>query len=111
MNTWNTMPLADANQIQRVLSLLEVLTHDDSIPITAYLQDHYGASFLELLVHTGMESRLLETQLEQLCKNELVIRQISIAETRYLLNLSLCRELAMFADKLAGRGFDASRNL
>lgn len=94
------MPLANANLIQRVLLLLETLTHEDSLPIIACLQENNGASFLELLVQTGLESRTLEMQLDLLCDHTLVIRQSNIIETSYRLNLDLYGKLARVAEKL-----------
>lgn len=81
MNTRNTTKTHIHNRAERALHLLETLHQPDTSGILRYLLDHGQASFLELTIHTGMDSESLEFRLERLCTSSLVRQRSSLLET------------------------------
>lgn len=81
MNTRNTTKTHIHNRAERALHLLETLHQPDTTGILRYLLDHGQASFLELTIHTGMDSESLEFRLERLCTSSLVRQRSSLLET------------------------------
>jgi hypothetical protein len=101
MDTRNTKLLAGASELQRSLFRLEALTADQALPVTAYLIKIQSATFLEILVNTGLESSELEKCLEALCDAGVIKPVDSIFENRYLLDHDKLRKLSILAGKLA----------
>ena len=101
MNTRNTKLLAGASELQRSLYRLEALIVDASPPIVTYLIEVQSATFLEILVNTGLESSDLEKCLEALCETGVVNAVDNIFENRYELNAGKLRTLTNLAAQIA----------
>ena len=102
MNILNTMPSIKADPLERALFLLNTLTQEDNRAVVDYLVENGNADFLELLVHTGMDSSELETQLELLCEADLLICRSAVTKEQYELNKRQVQKLAELGGKLAG---------
>lgn len=102
MNTRNTTNTHIHNRAERAMHLLETLQQPHCTGILRYLLDHGQASFLELTIHTGMDSESLEFQLERLCSSSLVRQRSSLLEAdRFEPNLSKLRRVTAVVKQLA----------
>lgn len=80
MNTRNTTNTATRGRTEHALQLLETLRHSDAVGILKYLLDNGQASFLELTIHSGMDSESLEFHLEKLYCSSLILQKSSLIE-------------------------------
>lgn len=101
MDTRNTKLLAGASELQRSLFRLEALTGESAPPVTAYLIEVQSATFLEILVNTGLESSELESCLEALCEAGVIKPVENILENRYLLDGEKLQKLSNLAGQIA----------
>lgn len=72
MNTRNTTKTTNATPVVRALAMLEALVSPWGQSIVQFLLMHERASYLEIAVHTGLSSDVLEYQLELLCDVRLI---------------------------------------
>lgn len=86
MNAWNTITRTSLPKLDGALFVLEALSDELSIPILEYLKQNRSASFLDLTVHTGLESSALDEQLELLCTTEVIRSVTNVYETRFYFN-------------------------
>lgn len=99
MNTWNTIPLAEAEKLQRALRRLEALTHDDTRAVVDFLLQSGEATFVDLQVGTGLSDPLLEEKLLFLERLKLLRMNLPY----YSLDLKRLRRLQSGAATLAKR--------
>jgi hypothetical protein len=97
----NTKLQAGASELERSLFCLEALADESALSVTNYLIKVHRATFLEILVNTGLESSELEKCLEALCDAGVIKPVDSIFENRYLLDHDKLRKLSILAGKLA----------
>ncbi|MCH2085019.1 MAG: hypothetical protein MK226_21720 [Saprospiraceae bacterium] len=95
MNAWNTITRTSLPKLGRALVVLDALSDELSIPILEYLKQNRSASFLDLTVHTGLESSTLDEQLESLCATKVIRSVTTVYETRYYFNTRRYLRIAM----------------
>lgn len=102
MDTGNTTKTHIHNRAERALHLLETLQKPDTSGILRLLLDHGPSSFLELTIHTGMDSESLEYCLDRLCSSSLVRQKSSLLEAdRFEPNLPKLRRVSAIVQRLA----------
>lgn len=81
MYTRNTIHTSTNDSLlDRAIHLLDTLESLGGQTIVHFLLEHKRSSFLELAIHTGFESEVLESHLEQLCALRLLRLHCSIRD-------------------------------
>lgn len=102
MNTRNTTNTHTHNRAGHALHLLETLQQPGASGILHFLLDHGPSSFLELTIHTGMDSESLEFHLDQFCTSSLVRQRSSLLEAdRFEPNLPKLKRITAIIQQLA----------
>lgn len=73
MDTWNTITRKSRTRLTRALSVLEILCHEENIPILEFLRTKEQTSLAELYLETGESPEKLEKRLASLCDTGCVI--------------------------------------
>ena len=101
MDTRNIITHKQSTRLDRAIITLQVLCQELSLPIIEYLQDHDQASLLDLALSTGLDSYVLEEQLEKLCLTRAVVRREDIYGCYYYLDPFRLRRISTIASQLA----------
>ncbi len=79
MDTRNTIQIT-SNRFGRALALIEALSSQRGMAIIHLLLERGQASFLDLTIHLGFDSDVLEHQLDQLCTSRLIRQRGNLIE-------------------------------
>ena len=94
MNLRNTTTtFKSLKKLQRADLALKTLVDGRFKPTISYLQEHGNASFLDLTIHTKLDSDCLEHQLEVLRMIGLIRQESSIFNTCYIFRYLRFRQI------------------
>ena len=94
MNTWNTITRTSLNKLDEALLVLETLSDELCLKIMDYLKSNHSASFLDLTIHTRLDSSSLEECLEALCATKIITQKSSIYQTKYFFDVKRYQKIA-----------------
>lgn len=102
MDTRNTIKTTNGNLLEHALQILRALESPKGRAVVHFLLENNRASFLELAIHTGYDSDILEYQLEQLCALGLLRQHSSLMEGDwYEPDVAFLQRVCAVAAKLA----------
>lgn len=98
----------NTEKIQKAISVLEILSGAQSETILQALKEHRGATFLELMLYTGLSGEELKLHLEQLGETGVVTTGEAEWQPRFSLHEKRLSVLVTCAQALArGATFSA----
>ncbi len=101
MNTLNTIT-ARTGRMTLAINKLELLNQDEGRPILSYLIKHVHVSLVDIILHTGMDTSVVENYLEKLLQNGFVWKEQSDTRIIYTLDQSYFQKITLVAKTLAG---------
>lgn len=86
-NTTNTPKKAGVS-VGRAISILELLTREDTQLVLNYFCTYHQASYLDLLIYAQLEPDRLEALLQALQKAQIIREHTTVYGTEYQLNFA-----------------------
>lgn len=100
MNTWNTVLRTSVSGLASAIFVLETLGDKQSEKILDCLCAYEQCTHLDLLVHTGMDSEMLESLLDQLIATRVVRLESDIFGSHFSINHARLEQVVRLAKNI-----------
>lgn len=100
---WNTIAAKQDSAVEKALFTLQTLSDPYNVPILDFLLEHSEATLLDLIIATGLDTEILETQLDVLCQTKVVQLQSDLYKNWYSIDYQHLQKVNRIAEQLAKR--------
>lgn len=102
MDTWNTTTISSNISLDRALAVMELLCKPKGLEVLGIILESGKSTFLDLTVHSGLDSESLGGTLDQLCSTRLVLQNSTVTEGEwYEPNMPYLRRVSSITKQLA----------